>query len=150
MGRSKQSSQKSEREKKKKLKQREKEEKKALRKTHSNKGKGFESMIAYMDHNGQLSDTPPDPKLKVEIKAEDILLGPQTFFKEAVSDLRTGRIAIYNDERRFGFIKDSLTQEKIFFHISEVTYDVKEGDMVGYEIIRGPKGLQAGNVTQMK
>jgi cold shock CspA family protein len=148
MARSKQSSQKGEREKKKKRNLQEKEEKKALRKANSNKGKGFDSMIAYMDHNGQLTDTPPDPKLKVEIKAEDIQLGPQTILREAVSDLRTGRIAIYNADRRFGFIKDGITQEKIFFHISQASYEVKEGDSVSYEISHGLKGTVATNVTK--
>jgi len=148
MARSKQTSQKSEKEKNKKRKQKEKEEKRALRKANSNKGKGFDTMIAYVDHNGQLSDTPPDPKLKVEVKAEDILIGAVSFVKDQQSVIHTGRIAIYNEEKRYGFIKESLSQEKIFFHISNVNGTIQEGDSVIYEVSHGPKGLSAINVSK--
>ncbi|MGZ3864577.1 MAG: cold shock domain-containing protein [Bacteroidia bacterium] len=150
MAKSKQTSQKSDREKKKKQKQKEKEEKRELRKQNSNKGKGLESMMAYVDHNGKLSDTPPDPKLKVEIKAEDILLGARSFAREETDFIKTGRISIFNADRGFGFIKDSGSQEKIFFHISDVNYEVQEGDDVTYETVRGPRGLSAVNVTKQK
>jgi hypothetical protein len=43
----------------KKLKASKKEERKA----NNNKGKGFESMIAYVDANGNLSATPPENRL---------------------------------------------------------------------------------------
>jgi len=150
MARSKQTSQKTEKEKKKKLKQKEKEERRIIRKSNSSKGKPLEEMMAYVDHDGKLTDTPPDPKLRVEIKAEDIQLGPQSFPKEAVSTQRTGRVAIYNNDRRFGFIKDSLTQEKIFFHESATLNPVKEGDAVSYEMSRGPKGINAVNVARQE
>ncbi|MCE3229058.1 MAG: cold shock protein [Bacteroidetes bacterium] len=149
MARSKQTSQKSEKEKTKKRKQKEKEEKKAERKKNSNKGKGFDSMIAYVDHNGQLSDTPPDPRLKVEIKVEDILLGPRTFEREEKSAHRSGRVAIYNTEKNYGFIKDSITQEKTFFHRSNIIGTVSEGDLVSYELEQGLKGINAVKVTKI-
>lgn len=37
--------------------------KKLDRKTNNNKGKGFESMLAYVDVNGRLTTTPPETKL---------------------------------------------------------------------------------------
>jgi cold shock CspA family protein len=148
MARSKQTSQKTEKEKKKKLKQKEKEEKKAQRKAHSNKGKGFDSMIAYVDHNGQLSDTPPDPKLKFQVKAEDILLGARSFAKEEVSGLRAGRVAIFTTEKNYGFIKDNISKEKVFFHASHLNGDIREGDLVTYELTMGLKGMNAVNITK--
>lgn len=150
MAKSKQTSQKADREKKKRLKQQEKEEKRELRKSNSNKGKGFDSMIAYMDHNGQLTDTPPDPKLKVEVKLEDIMVGPRSFIKERESDVKSGRVAIFNSDRNFGFIKDSLSQQKIFFHTSETHFEVQEGDLVTYEIVHGFKGLNAVNINKQQ
>ena len=42
----------------------EKEEKRLERKSTSNKGKGFDAMIAYVDENGHLSPTPPEPSKK--------------------------------------------------------------------------------------
>jgi cold shock CspA family protein len=147
MARSKQTSQKTEKEKNKKRRQKEKDEKKAFRKANSNKGKGMESMMAFVDHNGQLTDTLPDPKLKHEVKLEDIQLGARSFEREDAQGPRTGRIAIYNTQKLYGFIKDNVTQEKIFFHYSNVNGPVKEGDMVNYEIAKGPKGMNAVNVT---
>ena len=137
MAKSKQTFQKVEKEKKKKQKQKEKEEKRAERKANSNKGKGFESMIAYVDHRGQLSDTPPDPRLRPEVKAEDILLGARSFNNDTSTTSRSGRVAIYNTDKGFGFIKDGISQEKIFFHISGAKYDVQEGDLVSYELSSG-------------
>jgi hypothetical protein len=53
--------------KKKVLKQKEKDQKKADRKLHNNKGKGFDSMLIYVDENGHFTDTKP---LKIEDKKE--------------------------------------------------------------------------------
>jgi hypothetical protein len=52
--------------KKKVLKQKEKDQKKADRKLHNNKGKGFDSMLIYVDENGHFTDTKPEPKLVVK------------------------------------------------------------------------------------
>ena len=54
MVKSKQTYLKREKEEKKKNKKKEKEEKKEARKTTSNKGKGLDSMIAYVDENGHI------------------------------------------------------------------------------------------------
>lgn len=148
MAKSKQSFQKSEKEKKKRLKQKEKEEKREQRKANSNKGKGLESMMAYVDHNGRLTDTPPDPNKKIEVNADDILLGARSFESNNKLEIKTGRVAIYNNDRKFGFIKDSISLEKIFFHISGCNYEVSEGDSVSYEVIHGPKGLNAVNIEK--
>ncbi|MDR0367596.1 MAG: cold shock domain-containing protein, partial [Bacteroidales bacterium] len=48
----------------------EKQKKKELRK--ADKGKGFDSMIAYVDENGFLTDTPPTAEKKEHIRIEDI------------------------------------------------------------------------------
>ena len=37
--------------------------------------KSFDDMIAYLDENGNLRSTPPDPRKRVEIKLEDIEIG---------------------------------------------------------------------------
>lgn len=46
--------------KKKTLIKKQKAQKRQERKTSNNKGKGFESMIVYVDRNGHFTDTPPD------------------------------------------------------------------------------------------
>ena len=61
MGRSQETFNKKEREKKRRKKRQEKLEKKEERKSNSNKGKRLEEMFSYVDENGNLTSTPPDP-----------------------------------------------------------------------------------------
>jgi hypothetical protein len=53
-------------EQKRKNKQLRKEERKAVG------AKSFEDMIAYIDENGSITDTPPDPDKRKEAAADDI------------------------------------------------------------------------------
>ena len=55
--------QKKEDNKKNVLRKKIKASKKQERKTNNNKGKGFESMIAYVDANGNLTSTPPESRI---------------------------------------------------------------------------------------
>lgn len=55
---------KKENKKKKTLIKKQKAQKKEERKTNNNKGKGFDSMIIYVDKNGHFTDVPPEPVIK--------------------------------------------------------------------------------------
>ena len=66
---------KKEREKKKQQNKKEKAEKKQERKEHSKSANDLDSMLAYLDENGNLSSKPPDPRKKITINAEDIEIG---------------------------------------------------------------------------
>jgi len=149
MGRSQETFSKKEKEKKKLLKRKEKQEKREERKANSKKGKSFEEMIAYVDENGNLSSTPPDPNKKVELKLEDIQLGARKndIIDTATSE-RKGRVSYYNESKMYGFIKDASTKESIFFHVNAVKTPVREGDIVTFEVEKGPKGLNATAVTK--
>ena len=65
---------KKEREKKKQKERKDKAEKMQERKENAKKN-NFDDMIAYLDENGNLSSTPPDPRKRVEVKLEDIQIG---------------------------------------------------------------------------
>ncbi len=52
---------KKEREKKKQKSRQDKLEKRQERKENAKEGKSFDDMLAYIDENGNLSSTPPDP-----------------------------------------------------------------------------------------
>lgn len=136
---------KKEREKKKQQEKKEKEQRKKDRKEQSAGGKGLEGMMAYVDENGNITDTPPDPSRRKEIKLEDIEIGvpEQT---DVPDEPHTGRITFFNQEKGFGFIKDLVTQESIFVHINNLPGPVKESDKVIFEIGHGPKGPVAINV----
>ncbi|NOY48667.1 MAG: cold shock domain-containing protein, partial [Chlorobi bacterium] len=72
MAKSQQTFNKSEKEKKRLKKREEKKKKMEARKLEKEAGgsKGIE--FAYVDHNGNLTDTPPDPSKKIKVKAKHI------------------------------------------------------------------------------
>jgi cold shock CspA family protein len=138
---------KKENEKKRLKKRQDKQQKKEERKSNSSGG-GFESMIAYVDENGNLTDTSPDPSKKVKIDAQSIEVSIPKRGKEEVITVRNGRVDFFDDRKGFGFIKETGTQEKFFFHVSGVLEDVKEGDTVNFELERGFKGMSAIKVKK--
>jgi len=148
MAKSQQSFNKKEKEKKRLKKQQEKRERREQRKLEkAERGKiAFEDMLAYVDENGNLSDTPPDPTKKKEIKAEDILLGARAIDNSDEEGERRGKINFFNEEKGYGFITDSKSHDSIFVHINQIEEPVKQGFKVTFEIEMGPKGPNAVNV----
>jgi cold shock CspA family protein len=146
MGRSQDTFSKKEKEKNRLKKRKEKEEKKEERKANSNKGKSFEEMLAYVDENGNISATPLDPKKKKEIKQEDITIGVMKHVEEPEEIERSGKVTYFNETKGYGFIKDQKSQEAIFVHINALSGPLKEGDLVTFEIEKGPKGPSAVSV----
>jgi len=141
---------KKDREKKKKQKLQEKQDKKEERKVNNNKGKGLNDMMAYIDENGNLSSTPPDPRKVKEMKLEDIQLGAAKNEPIDPADLiRSGVIKFFNHDKGFGFINDLQSQESVFVHINELNEPVQEHDKVTFEVEKGPKGLVAVRVKKM-
>lgn len=137
---------KKEREKKKIQKRKEKEEKRKERKENSTDS-SLENMMAYIDENGNISDTPPDPSKRREIKLEDIEIAVPKFAAVDPADLiRKGTITFFNDAKGFGFIKDHESQESVFVHINNLQDQVSENSKVIFEVEMGPKGANAVNV----
>jgi len=147
MGRSQETFSKKEREKKRLKKRKEKEEKKEERKANSNKGKSLDEMLSYVDENGNLTSSPPDPTKKKKIKLEEIEISvPKQDPTEEPDENRTGKITFFNESKGFGFIRDDITQESIFVHISSMIDDLHEGAKVAFKVERGHKGLTAVEV----
>jgi len=137
-------------EKKKAQKKREKEEKRLERKAHNNKGKSLDEMMAYIDEDGNITDTPPDPLKKKEINLEDIVIGAARHDKEERdTGARTGTITYFNDAKGYGFIQDAKNKESVFVHINQLSEPVKERDRVTFETEAGPKGLNAVRVKKI-
>lgn len=136
---------------KNRLKQRqEKKEKMEERKANASKGKSLEDMMAYVDENGNISSTPPDPKRKKVFKQEDMQTATPKYVPGEEADLiRTGVVTFFNDAKGFGFIKDMQTQESVFIHANELQEAIKENDKVNFEVKNGPKGLNAVNVKKL-
>lgn len=149
MAKSQQTFNKIEKEKKKLKKREDKQKKKIERKANSNKGNGLDSMIAYVDENGYLTDTPPDPSKKKKVKAENIEIGVPKREKEEFDPLRKGKVAFFNDSKGYGFINDNETQERYFVHVNGLLQEVKENDKVTFELEKGQKGMNAVRVKKV-
>ncbi|SHG92041.1 cold-shock protein [Tepidibacter thalassicus] len=67
--------------------------------------------------------------------------------------MKTGVVKWFNPEKGYGFI--TLDEgEDVFVHISAVKEkgskkDLEEGQDVLLNVVKGPKGLQAANVTKI-
>ena len=135
-------------EKKKQSKKLEKQQRKEERK--ANKGGGsLDDMIAYVDVNGVITDTPPEMQVKEEIDVEAIVIA--TPKKEDVEDpVLKGRVEHFNPSKGYGFIKDGGSAEKYFFHISNAPEGIVEGMIVTFELERGQKGYNAVKIEPEK
>ena len=62
-----------------------------------------------------------------------------------------GTVKWFNKEKGFGFIERESGND-VFVHYSAIQQDgfksLQEGDAVEFDIVEGPKGLQAANVTR--
>lgn len=137
---------KKERQKKKQKEKMDKAEKMKERKESSGK-KSLDDMMAYVDENGNISATPPDPRKRKEFKLEDITIGVPEYVPDEVEQFRTGKISFFNHEKGFGFIRDLVSQESIFVHINNLSGPVQENDKVSFTTEKGPRGLMAVNVN---
>jgi cold shock CspA family protein len=150
MGKSQETFNKKEKEKKKLKKKKDKEEKKEERKANSSKGQSFESMLAYVDENGNISSTPPDPKKMKTIKKEDIQIGISKHVAgDGEKNVRKGSITFFNESKGYGFIKDEINGESIFVHLNGLVDKVKEGDKVSFDVEKTPKGANAIDVRKI-
>lgn len=147
MGKSQETFSKKEKEKKRLKKRQDKLVKKEERKS-SSEGGSLESMMAYVDEFGNISDTPPDPLKKKKIIASNIEIGVPKREDEPQVTGRQGKITYFNDSKGYGFIKDLMTQENVFVHINGLIDQVKENDNVTFEVERGMKGMNAVRVKK--
>jgi cold shock CspA family protein len=148
MTKSKETFNKKEKEKKRIKQKQEKRQKMEERKPNKKKGNSLEDMLAYVDENGNLSDTPPDPRRKKLFNQEDIQISvPKQEHTEI--GLRNGIVTFYNKSKGFGFITDILTNEQIFFHVNNILNPLEESDKVQFLIEHGPRGLSAVQVAKL-
>jgi cold shock CspA family protein len=139
---------KKDKEKKRLKKRRDKELKQAERKANS-QGGGLENMIAYVDENGQITDTPPNPANRKKIDAASIELGVPKREMIETPTVRKGRVDFFDSSKGFGFIKELETQERFFVHVNSLNEVIKESDLVDFEVERGLKGMNAVRVKKV-
>jgi len=75
--------------------------------------------------------------------------------REEVGVVAEGTVKWFSNEKGYGFIardegEDEAKDKDVFVHFSAITMDgyksLREGQRVAFEIVEGPKGLQAANV----
>jgi len=149
MAKSQQTFNKKEKEKKRLKKRKEKQEKKLERQANS-AGGGLENMMMYVDEDGNLTETPPDPTVKKkEVKLESIAISTSKQEHIEEDPIKKGKVDFFNDQKGFGFIRETDTQEKYFFHVNGLIDEVMEGDKVQFELEQGMKGMNCVKVTKI-
>jgi len=70
---------------------------------------------------------------------------------ERIVFMANGTVKWFNDSKGFGFLEQE-NGEDVFCHFSAIAGDgfksLAEGDKVTFDVVKGPKGLQAANVKR--
>ena len=68
-----------------------------------------------------------------------------------MADMPTGKVKWFDSKKGYGFIVGEQGQD-VFVHYTSIIGDgfraLKDGEVVGYELVKGDKGLQARNVQR--
>ncbi len=60
--------------------------------------------------------------------------------------MKEGTIKFFNESKGYGFVTESETKEEYFLHATGLIDQVKEDDLVTFELKEGRKGLNAIDV----
>ena len=60
--------------------------------------------------------------------------------------MKEGKVKFFNDTKGFGFIKDDNDDKEYFVHVTGLSDEIREIDVVTFELQEGKKGLNAVNV----
>ncbi len=57
-----------------------------------------------------------------------------------------GTVKFFIDSKGYGFIKEEDSDKEHFVHVSGLIDEIREGDVVEFELQEGKKGMNAVNV----
>ena len=67
--------------------------------------------------------------------------------------MASGKVKWFNNAKGYGFVIEDGKNEDLFAHYSAIQMDgyktLKAGQAVSFDIIQGPKGLHAVNITNL-
>ena len=61
-----------------------------------------------------------------------------------------GTVKFYNEFKGFGFIKEENSPKEYFVHSTGLKDNIKENDVVTFDLEQGKKGLNAVNVKRVQ
>ena len=62
--------------------------------------------------------------------------------------MNNGTVKFFNDVKGFGFIKETNSDQEYFVHVSGLVHEIRENDVVTFDLQEGKKGLNAVNVQR--
>jgi CspA family cold shock protein len=60
--------------------------------------------------------------------------------------MSTGTVKFFNDSKGYGFITEEGSEKDHFVHVTGLIDEIREGDVVEFELQQGKKGLNAVDV----
>lgn len=60
--------------------------------------------------------------------------------------MKKGTVKFFNESKGFGFIKDETSNNEYFVHVTGLIDEIREEDVVTFDLQEGKKGLNAVNV----
>jgi len=60
--------------------------------------------------------------------------------------MKKGTVKFFNATKGFGFIIENDSEKDYFVHVSGLIDEIKEGDVVEFELEEGKRGMNAVNV----
>ena len=70
----------------------------------------------------------------------------QKYYKFNYTIMSKGTVKFFNESKGFGFITEEGVEKDHFVHISGLVDEIREGDIVEFDLKEGNKGLNAVNV----
>ena len=105
--------------------------------------KSLDSITLRVLHWGGLREGKP-----VDVASNDAKTNNES---ERYRNMAIGTVKWFNNAKGFGFILAEGTGEDLFAHYSSIQMNgyktLKAGQQVSYDLIHGPKGLHAANIT---
>jgi CspA family cold shock protein len=63
--------------------------------------------------------------------------------------MNKGIVKFFNESKGYGFIKDEVSNQEIFVHVTGLEEKVRENDKVSFNLVEGKKGMNAVNVKKI-
>src|SRR5690606_2714069 len=99
-------------------------------------------MYAYVDEFGNITTVPPDQREKPTEEEIQRRLNPVS-----VDEYSFGKVSYYNAQGHYGFIRDNLTKQTVYFNDRLVGKTLQIDQRVKFKLVRSAHAIQATDVA---